>query len=334
MGIRKRGQSWMVDVSVKGVGRKTATCATREEAKRVEAQLRSSLLDGANASTAGENRRTAQMPNGWTFAHTLQVCADTVWREFNYSQRVDWLLAKRIVSQFGEDTMLCTLTTAAIAEFQDGLLRKGLKPATANRHLSMISTMMRVAIDRGGLQARPKFPKNLKVRNGRVRFMSRDEEAAHVKWIEERGRAEHAAMIIVLLDTGMRMGEFYNLKAQDIDLEQRVIHIWETKADLPRSIPMTSRVHNIMSLERTHWQPNRSVFIKWWQKTRKDLGFADDTHYVPHVCRHTCASRLVQAGVDILRVKQWLGHKDIQMTQRYAHLAPDSLKSAVAALEV
>lgn len=44
-----------------------------------------------------------------------------------------------------------------------------------------------------------------------------------------------------------------------------------------------------------------------------------------HTCRHTCASRLVQGGVDIRRVKDWMGHTTIQTTMIYAHLAPKNL---------
>ena len=52
-----------------------------------------------------------------------------------------------------------------------------------------------------------------------------------------------------------------------------------------------------------------------------------------HTLRHTCASHLVMAGVDLVTVKEILRHKDIQVTMRYSHLSPDHKKSAVDALE-
>ncbi len=58
-----------------------------------------------------------------------------------------------------------------------------------------------------------------------------------------------------------------------------------------------------------------------------------DDQFIPHCLRHTCASRLVQRGVPILVVQQWLGHKTIQMTMRYAHLCPTNLEEAVKVLE-
>ena len=70
-----------------------------------------------------------------------------------------------------------------------------------------------------------------------------------------------------------------------------------------------------------------------WSSIRDQMGLTDDKEFVPHSLRHTCASRLVQRGVPIVVVKEWLGHKTIQMTMRYAHLAPTNLLEAVGALE-
>ena len=69
-----------------------------------------------------------------------------------------------------------------------------------------------------------------------------------------------------------------------------------------------------------------------WQKARKDLGYEKKKFYTLHLCRHTCASRLVQRGVPLLLVKDWLGHEDIQTTMIYAHLAPKALHSVVEVL--
>jgi len=64
------------------------------------------------------------------------------------------------------------------------------------------------------------------------------------------------------------------------------------------------------------------------------MGYGTDKEFVLHALRHSCASRLVNAGIDLYVVKEWLGHSSIQITERYAHLNPTKLAQAAEALEV
>jgi site-specific recombinase XerD len=70
-----------------------------------------------------------------------------------------------------------------------------------------------------------------------------------------------------------------------------------------------------------------------WSWVRKQLDLEDDKMFVIHSCRHTTASRMVSAGVDLYVVKEILGHSSIQVTERYAHLAPGKLVQAIEVLE-
>jgi len=63
------------------------------------------------------------------------------------------------------------------------------------------------------------------------------------------------------------------------------------------------------------------------------MGMKDDTEIIIHALRHTCASRLVNAGIDLYTVKEYLGHSTIQVTERYAHLAPHKLAHAATILD-
>ena len=69
-----------------------------------------------------------------------------------------------------------------------------------------------------------------------------------------------------------------------------------------------------------------------WDRLRTHMELEDDPQFVLHMLRHTCASRMVQGGVDLRRIQQWMGHKSITTTLRYAHLAPKDLDLAAAAL--
>ena len=354
MGIRKRGKSWMVDVTVDG-RRKTATCRSLAEAQHKEEELRRALV------TAEGGIPEAESVKPWTVGEAFETACRTIWRRGTKHERACMKATDKIATHLGKDKMLASVSSLkTLDEVQawlevrpqgplgpDSKVREGLKPASVNFSMIAWGLLLRCAVDRGGLQHMPKMPKHLKVRNGRIRYLTKQEEEAHLamytsslnrRWrlIRQGDSTDHHAWVfIVLIDTGMRMNEFFNLTMKDISLEREEIHIWMTKADLPRTVPMTSRVKHIFE---THgcpstWRPRRKTFEVTFRSVRKALGLEKDIEYVPHALRHTCASRLVQNGVDILYVQKWLGHKDITMTQRYAHLAPDSLKHAVKALE-
>lgn len=342
MAIRRRGKSWFVDVSVNG-RRKTATCRSLAEAQHKEEELKTAL-DSTTGTAPG-----VQLDRPWTVGEAFETACRTIWRKGTSNDRACMKSTEKIVEYFGADKTLAAVSTLQHLDDLQAWLEvrphgpkggksraRGLKPSAVNRNMVAWSMLLRCAVDRGGLRERPKFPKNLKVHNGRIRFLTREEEATHLDWYASKNLTHHGWVFAVLIDTGMRMGEFYNLTEQDLDMEQKLIHIWETKADLPRTVPMTSRVFDIFKTHGTdlEWRPERVNFGRRFKDARESLGLADDTEYVPHALRHTCASRLVQNGVDILYVQKWLGHKQIIMTQRYAHLAPDSLRHAVAALEV
>ena len=100
---------------------------------------------------------------------------------------------------------------------------------------------------------------------------------------------------------------------------------------------MTSRVLTVMQRRTTLRRACFDVSAGWlrhtWDIMRADLGLTGDKDFVLHVCRHTCASRLVRAGVSLPVIQQWLGHSNIHTTMRYAHLFPQDLMNAANALE-
>ena len=150
-----------------------------------------------------------------------------------------------------------------------------------------------------------------------------------------------AEIIKSLIDLGCRVNELMNLENRFVDFENNQINFNDRKNDQAVAVPMTDRVQKIMKKCLSYSaRPTEKVFCgvnyAWlnniWQKARKDLGYADKKFYTIHLCRHTCASRLVQRGVPILLVKDWLGHEDIENTMIYAHLQPKALHSYVEVL--
>ena len=183
-----------------------------------------------------------------------------------------------------------------------------------------------------------KMPKPRPTKNSKVHYLSKDMEDELLAWLLDHDeKAFH--IVQALIDLGCRVNELLNLEERFVDMPNNQINFNDRKNDKAVAVPMTQRVILIMNTYCWGKKPTDKLFdvdYSWlnaiWQKARKDLGYADKKFYTIHLCRHTCASRLVQRGVPILLVKDWLGHEDIENTMIYAHLAPKALHSVVEVL--
>lgn len=168
-----------------------------------------------------------------------------------------------------------------------------------------------------------------------MRFLSHAEER-HLFSFLKNENPRYADLSVFLVNTAARFGEA--VQARWSDFTDSTVTFWETKAGLPRTIPLTDAARAAADRQHEHSPVGPFVDIKYanflyaWKKARKQAGLEKDPQVVPHILRHTCASRLVQAGVDIKRVQEFLGHKTISMTLRYAHLAPNHLNECAQAL--
>lgn len=223
---------------------------------------------------------------------------------------------------------------AMIDTFRSEFRRRGNRNSTINRKISCVGKLLRREARTGSLQRLPdlsKFPE----RNGRVRFLSHAEER-HLFSFLKNENPRYADLSVFLVNTAARFGEA--VQARWSDFTDSTVTFWETKAGLPRTIPLTDAARAAADRQHEHSPVGPFVDIKYanflyaWKKARKQAGLEKDPQVVPHILRHTCASRLVQAGVDIKRVQEFLGHKTISMTLRYAHLAPNHLNECAQAL--
>ena len=204
-----------------------------------------------------------------------------------------------------------------------------------------------------------KMPKPRPTKNSKVHYLTKDMEDELLAWFE-RGKnykpdklckialhnlqvikegLEARDIIICLIDLGCRVNELLNLEKRFVDFDNNQINFNDRKNDQAVAVPMTDRVRLIIKKYYDNCKDfdklfslNYSRMYGFWQAARESLGYADKKFYTIHLCRHTCASRLVQRGVPILLVKDWLGHEDIENTMIYAHLAPKALHSVVEVL--
>lgn len=335
-GVRQRGESLLVDVSYRGK-RATATISPHSikpgedlvevaECKRVE--LMHQLMNGSRSLDPDAGRT-------WNLGEAKDKCHTVHWSNLRYEQTALRAIAPA-VGFFGKDRSLDTIDTNALDEYVAHLCAGGNADATINRKLASLGKVMSVAVERGGLSRKPKFPFR-KEYQGRIRFFTEDEEAKMLTVCREHGWPEFADLIAVLIDTGMRRAEATALTPEDINLDQGVISVWITKTNRARSIPMTSRVRAIIKplvARGGRLFPFSDPQLRHkWDTMRGHMGMGEDRAFVLHTSRHTCASRLVQRNVPLKVVQEWMGHTSITTTMRYAHLAPHSLMEHVNVLE-
>jgi integrase len=243
---------------------------------------------------------------------------------------------RRILSHFG-DPWVHEIRSSDIEHFLADLRRRGFKPATANRYLARLSSMMKKGRAWGYRDDNPiEFIERFKEQRLGDRYLETEE----FRDLLEACDPELRCLVLVAANTGMRRGELLALHRQDIDLERGYLRVRadHSKTSEGRVVPLNSDV--IKALKALPPRSDGCVFPFKdfprfrWDRVRRKLGWMDSENprlrrWRFHDLRHHAASRLVMADVPIAKVAKILGHKELMTTQRYAHLADDSLFEAV-----
>lgn len=231
--------------------------------------------------------------------------------------------------------------------------KAGLAEATIARRLTAIMKALRVSKVKGWIDALPEKPAVSIAGNEVERYMAHDEEklilAAARIHKSPIARRVMPRVIVILTDVGCRLSELTKCRPQDVHDDGAIFT--DRKAGGRIKVPLTARAReNLSELHRDDWWLSWTRNIHARDKLARDKALRNlkdwlvhrfteitDAAKLPditlHVLRHTTASRLVQAGFDLLKVRDWLGHKDIKQTQRYAHLAPSALAGGARLLE-
>lgn len=318
MAIRQRGDSWEASVSYEGKRyRKSlptrASAAEWQETKLYE--LRNGIVQHPKLPCAE-----------WHLKKAIDQTFQMVWSG-KRSEKENIYKCNQIMMYFGASIPINSITTEMIDEWIVHMRKQGNSNRTINCKMAGLRKVLRFAHQRGKVTNLPFFTEQDESRSKRIRWLTKEEEDkiySHLFQDEDM-----FDMFIVLVDTGMRLGEFERIQKRDIN--NGMINIWETKADLPRSVPMTQRVRDIIEKRAFRsseylFPQKRHYYRHRWEQMRKELDLPD---VVIHVLRHTFASKLVQRGANILSVQKLLGHRDIQNTMIYAHLAPHNLSDCI-----
>lgn len=210
-----------------------------------------------------------------------------------------------------------------------------VKPATINRELTLLKSMFSLAKKWKYANENPvKEVKFFQERQYIMRILDKEE----INRLIDESNSHLRSIIILSLNTAMRKGEILNLHWKDIDFIEHYIYIKETKSNVMRKIPMNSVVAaTLKNIKRENdfvfpgprtGERYSDIFYPFKQACKK-AGIKDMRF---HDLRHTAATLMVMGGIDLVTVKEILGHSSIEMTMRYAHPTPENKRKAVNVL--
>ncbi|MBE0575240.1 MAG: tyrosine-type recombinase/integrase [Desulfuromonadales bacterium] len=283
--------------------------------------------------------------NDWTFRkfskelympHALQH--KKTWKEDQYK------LDRQIIPAFG-DYRISSITARDISTFLSQQ-KERTSNTTANHYATLLKRMFNLGVKWGLLEKSPaanldkfKEPPN------RERYLTKDKLPIFLKALDEQEDRLSVAAIKLLLFTGGRRLEITSLQYCQVLMEEKKLFLPDTKNGRSRHIILNDRAIAVLKeLEASKDQSPRTKDSEYLFPSRKgakkpymyDLRktfdkvceAANTEDIVLHSLRHTFATLAIQGGASLYDVSKLLGHSDVSMTQRYAHMVDDSLQKA------
>jgi integrase len=339
MRVFKRGKNWYADYAVDGKRVRKSFGRQKQVAELYVKNIEVKIARGEELSPKYD---FISLPD--FIAKYLQYCQDN---KSQATYRTDLSRIKLFRQFLGSKGIekLEGINPAVIEDFKSVVLRTS-SANTFNHYLTLIKAMLNKAVAWRHLKENPlKNVKKLKSTNARqVRFLTPEEICA----ILEKAGDFMQRVIKILLYTGMRRSELVFLTWDDIDFHNKLITVqskpeigFHPKSHRARSIPINPDLEQLL-LDL----PQRGKYLfddgkgrplhckdYYTKQFEKILKMADVKNANLHTLRHTFASSLVMAGVDLRTVQELLGHSTIKVTERYAHLSPDHRTRAVNVLK-
>lgn len=233
--------------------------------------------------------------------------------------------------------------TAAINALVASWRAAGLAEATVSAKLWTLKRIFQVAQDAGAAVHYPKRAAKARRPREVTRWLTQEEEDR----LKRHLLPSDYRLVRFLILTGLRGGEFFSAKRQDVDLNERSLWVPPQKTDRGRKIMLNGEAAGLAAELIQYAEDEGSAYLvnpsgfgnyesrqalrsKWLEKCfRPALRAAEIQNFTLHSFRHTTASRLVQAGASLFLVQNVLGHATPNMTQRYAHLSMDAMRATM-----
>jgi integrase len=330
--IHKRPSArYRVQVRVKGHYR-SATFPTLTQARRWAAQTEHALYEQEHfVQAAAAQHRLSELltryeqevlPRKRSGTQRHQARQLAWWRQQLGTLRLDQLTPARL-----------TACRERLAETR--------APATVNRYLAVLSHALNVAVQEWGwLEASPlRRVRRLREPQGRVRALDDAERQRRLDACAQSPNRLLLPVVTLALATGARKQELLSLTWREVDFPRERLLLLVTKTGQSRSVPLTGRALTaLQALAKVRRLDTALVFPRRDGQTPLDIRYAwqqavqqanlQDFRF--HDLRHCCASYLAMQGASVLEIADVLGHRTLQMVQRYAHLTASHTVQVVA----
>lgn len=352
MPIRERRGGWQIDVIAAGKRVRHQFDGSKRDAKELEVEIRLSLLrTGKWEATPPPPQQTpvvkAKTTQGPTILKDGLPRARSVWAATccpKYAVIAERNVMEAIDLLGGNDLGLDDFGYEELAKLVAAYRAKGLGDSTINTKLSALGRLYRVSRSNPPLTNtvvdfatwRPSGS------NRDERVLTADEERELFPYFLSIGRQDFADLCVFGLDLALHVSEATALKVSDFEDLSGVnptCHIPGTKTDYRAApLPMTPR-----AVEATHRRikaakdtGTKYLFAYWreagrttrqWARFRDYLGLQDERQFTFKMLRHTCLTRLADAGTDAFAIRDFARHANVKMTERYVHSSRKRLRS-------
>lgn len=335
--MHRRKDGWRVQWVAKGK-RYSKTFSDIKAARRFEMEIELGVAD-----MTPMNRRTmtfGELAEKWLKDHCEVRKSETQWvhDRRTYELHLKPTLAKVPLESLSQNHLLEIRATLRVS--CAGRLKRPLSPRSVNNAIGLAKAIAGFGVSLDVLGLNPfRSVAPLKLGDQVYSYWTAAQRDQFLAVAQERD-PDFATLVLVAAHTGLRLGELAGLKRQHLHFERRKIAVNEsynlklgkrlpTKNRTCAEVPMNEAVHGALA-PRRFLQADRAVFeLALFHNARRRLGHLAKAADVPvirfHDLRHTFASTLAMAGVDLMTIQKLCRHKSYQMTLRYAHIAPEHL---------
>lgn len=324
MTIKKTDSGWLVDIQPGGRGAKRfrKSFKTQAEAKAWEAWLKTQVNQDADwQPERRDTRKLSELIDLWYIHHGsgLKAAANTYGR----LKLACAAMGNPVADRFSVNTF---------ATYRTQRLEAGIAPNSVNREHAYLRSVFN-ELRRLGLWKRPNplgELRQFKVEERELSFLTPEQIRLLLSALIE-GRNRHAVMVTkVCLSTGVRWSEAENLEVHHLRNSQ--LQFAGTKSGKVRVLPIAAELAAELKAHHDPQETGQRFFAPCYSAFREAVERANiqlQEGQLTHVLRHTFASHFMMNGGNILVLQRSLGHANLTMTMRYAHLAPDHLQEVV-----